>query len=96
MRRSAEVYPYRKPISSSKRNAWPQGKAGSIRKTFPVFGKPGPNSLVGVVWIALSKPHYGIHGTSSPDTFGYASSHCCVRLTNCPSRTDAAVSAPMM
>lgn len=44
--------------------------------------QPGPNSPVGVVWIALSKPHYGIHGTGSPDTIGYASSHGCVRLTN--------------
>jgi lipoprotein-anchoring transpeptidase ErfK/SrfK len=44
--------------------------------------KPGPNSPVGVVWIALSKPHFGIHGTGSPDTIGYASSHGCVRLTN--------------
>jgi lipoprotein-anchoring transpeptidase ErfK/SrfK len=42
----------------------------------------GPNSPVGVVWMALSKPHYGIHGTSSPETIGYANSHGCVRLTN--------------
>lgn len=44
--------------------------------------KPGPNSPVGVVWIALSKAHYGIHGTKDPDAIGYASSHGCVRLTN--------------
>jgi lipoprotein-anchoring transpeptidase ErfK/SrfK len=43
---------------------------------------PGPNSPVGVVWIALSKPHYGIHGTKDPEAIGYASSHGCVRLTN--------------
>lgn len=43
---------------------------------------PGPNSPVGVVWIALSRAHYGIHGTSDPDSIGYASSHGCVRLTN--------------
>jgi hypothetical protein len=43
---------------------------------------PGPNSPVGVVWIALSKPHFGVHGTSDPDSIGYASSHGCVRLTN--------------
>lgn len=42
----------------------------------------GPNSPVGTVWMGLSKPHYGIHGTSSPETIGYASSHGCVRLTN--------------
>jgi lipoprotein-anchoring transpeptidase ErfK/SrfK len=43
---------------------------------------PGPNSPVGVVWMSLSKPHYGIHGTNSPETIGYANSHGCVRLTN--------------
>ncbi|MDQ3283703.1 MAG: L,D-transpeptidase [Acidobacteriota bacterium] len=43
---------------------------------------PGPNSPVGVVWVALSKPHFGIHGTSDPDSIGYASSHGCVRLAN--------------
>lgn len=43
---------------------------------------PGPNSPVGVVWIALSKRHYGIHGTSDPESIGYASSHGCIRLTN--------------
>lgn len=43
---------------------------------------PGPNGAVGVVWIDLSKPHYGIHGTSEPQTIGRAESHGCVRLTN--------------
>lgn len=43
---------------------------------------PGPNSPVGAVWIALSKPTFGIHGTNAPETIGYASSNGCVRLTN--------------
>jgi lipoprotein-anchoring transpeptidase ErfK/SrfK len=30
----------------------------------------------------LSKPHYGIHGTSAPETIGYATSNGCIRLTN--------------
>lgn len=42
----------------------------------------GPNNAVGVVWMALSAPHYGIHGTNAPETIGYASSAGCVRLTN--------------
>lgn len=42
----------------------------------------GPNSPVGLVWMSLSKPHHGIHGTAVPDTIGYTSSHGCVRLTN--------------
>ena len=44
--------------------------------------KPGPNGPVGVVWIDLSKPHYGIHGTGEPTSIGRAESHGCVRLTN--------------
>jgi lipoprotein-anchoring transpeptidase ErfK/SrfK len=43
---------------------------------------PGPNGPVGSVWIALSKPTYGIHGTPEPDKIGKTSSHGCVRLTN--------------
>ena len=43
---------------------------------------PGPNNAVGTVWMALSKEHYGIHGTRAPETIGYASSAGCVRLTN--------------
>lgn len=43
---------------------------------------PGPNNPVGVVWIDLSKPHYGIHGTPEPSTIGKTQSHGCVRLTN--------------
>jgi len=42
----------------------------------------GPNNAVGVVWMALSVPHYGIHGTNAPETIGYTSSAGCVRLTN--------------
>jgi hypothetical protein len=43
---------------------------------------PGPNNAVGLVWMALSIPHYGIHGTSAPETIGYTTSAGCVRLTN--------------
>ncbi len=43
---------------------------------------PGPNNAVGMVWMTLSAPHYGIHGTKSPETIGYATSAGCVRLTN--------------
>ncbi|MEP1205710.1 MAG: L,D-transpeptidase [Rhizobiaceae bacterium] len=43
---------------------------------------PGPNGPVGSVWIALSKPSYGIHGTPNPRTIGKTSSNGCIRLTN--------------
>jgi lipoprotein-anchoring transpeptidase ErfK/SrfK len=43
---------------------------------------PGPNSPVGVVWIDLTKQHYGIHGTPAPEAIGQSESHGCVRLTN--------------
>ena len=43
---------------------------------------PGPNGPVGLVWIDISKPHYGLHGTPEPGTVGHTTSHGCVRLTN--------------
>ncbi|MEN3336645.1 MAG: hypothetical protein V7647_321 [Acidobacteriota bacterium] len=43
---------------------------------------PGPNNPVGLVWIDISKEHYGIHGTPVPETIGRTESHGCVRLTN--------------
>lgn len=44
--------------------------------------KPGPNNPVGVVWIDLNAPGYGIHGSPDPEKIGKTASHGCVRLTN--------------
>lgn len=59
-------------------NVGGDAKAGSEKALLP----PGPNGPVGVVWIDLTKEHYGIHGTPKPETIGRAESHGCVRLTN--------------
>ena len=48
---------------------------------------PGPNNAVGVVWMALSKEHFGIHGTAYPETIGHTASAGCVRLTNWDAQT---------
>jgi lipoprotein-anchoring transpeptidase ErfK/SrfK len=44
--------------------------------------KPGPNNPVGVAWIGLDKPGYGIHGTPAPEQIGRTESHGCFRLAN--------------
>jgi lipoprotein-anchoring transpeptidase ErfK/SrfK len=44
--------------------------------------QPGPNNPVGVVWIDLTAPSYGIHGTPNPEKIGKTESHGCIRLTN--------------
>jgi lipoprotein-anchoring transpeptidase ErfK/SrfK len=49
----------------------------------------GPNNPVGVVWIDISKEHYGIHGTPEPERIGKTTSHGCVRLTNWDATTVA-------
>jgi lipoprotein-anchoring transpeptidase ErfK/SrfK len=43
---------------------------------------PGPNNPVGVVWIGLNLPGYGIHGTPEPENVGRTESHGCFRLAN--------------
>lgn len=55
---------------------------------------PGPNGPVGSIWIALSKPTYGIHGTPDPSKIGKTESHGCVRLTNWDARELARMVKP--
>ena len=42
----------------------------------------GPNNPVGVVWMGINVPHYGIHGTPEAGEIGHSQSHGCVRMTN--------------
>ncbi len=48
---------------------------------------PGPNNPVGVAWIGLDRPGYGIHGTPLPENVGRTESHGCFRLANWDART---------
>jgi lipoprotein-anchoring transpeptidase ErfK/SrfK len=57
-----------------------------VKATKPFTINPGPNNPVGVVWIALSIPSYGIHGTPNPSQVSKTESHGCVRLTNWDAR----------
>ncbi len=43
---------------------------------------PGPNNPVGNMWLGLSKPHWGIHGTPSPSRVGHEETNGCIHLTN--------------
>ncbi len=43
---------------------------------------PGPNNPVGVAWVGLDRPGYGIHGTPVPEQVGRTESHGCFRLAN--------------
>lgn len=67
-------------------------EAGDSRAILPA----GPNNPVGVVWIDLSKPHYGIHGTPEPSNVGKTASHGCIRLTNWSAREVAQAVKPGM
>ena len=61
---------------------WPEVKGISRTLTIP----PGPRNPVGVCWIGLSLPGYGIHGTPAPELIGKTGSHGCFRLTNWDAR----------
>ncbi|WP_248924132.1 L,D-transpeptidase [Paenibacillus hamazuiensis] len=41
-----------------------------------------PGGPFGVLWMGLSKPHYGIHGTNDPSSIGRNVSHGCIRMYN--------------
>ena len=52
------------------------------RKATKYVFPEGPNCPVGVAWMGLSLPGYGIHGTPRPESIGNAESHGCFRLAN--------------
>ena len=54
----------------------------------------GPNGPVGSMWIDLSEPTYGIHGTPEPELIDKVASNGCVRLTNWDAEELAAMTAP--
>lgn len=70
-------------ITSMPNFRWDEGVLNRGVRTDQFFLlPPGPNNPVGVIWIALSKPGIGMHGTNTPSTIGRAASHGCMRLAN--------------
>ncbi|MHA0857521.1 L,D-transpeptidase [Paenibacillus sp. CMAA1364] len=50
---------------------------------FTIINKQlNPGGPFGVLWMGLSKPHYGIHGTNDPSSIGKDVSHGCIRMYN--------------
>jgi lipoprotein-anchoring transpeptidase ErfK/SrfK len=72
-----QTFIYNPPFHYNPALFW-DAKPGQTKTTLP----PGPNGPVGVAWLDLNIPHYGIHGTAEPSTIGRAESHGCIRLTN--------------
>ncbi len=62
-------------------DVFPESEEGRLLKTKLVL-PPGPNNPVGVAWIGLDKPGYGMHGTPNPEQVGRTESHGCFRLAN--------------
>ena len=56
----------------------PEGQTLTNKLIIP----PGPNNPVGIAWIGLDKPGYGIHGTPIPEKVGRTESLGCFRLAN--------------
>ncbi|MGC5777226.1 L,D-transpeptidase family protein [Methylobacterium sp. NFXW15] len=59
-------------------------KGVKTKRAFSI--RPGPNNPVGLVWIDLAIPSYGIHGTPEPERVSKTESHGCIRLTNWSAR----------
>jgi lipoprotein-anchoring transpeptidase ErfK/SrfK len=57
---------------------------------------PGPNNPVGVLWMGLSKKHYGIHGTPDPARVGHSETNGCIHLTNWDARKLSAIASAGM
>ncbi|MBR1922020.1 MAG: L,D-transpeptidase [Kiritimatiellae bacterium] len=67
--------------------AWPNytytpDSAPKGRKAQRHVWPSGENCPVGVAWLGLNLPGYGIHGTPRPESIGFTGSHGCFRLAN--------------
>jgi lipoprotein-anchoring transpeptidase ErfK/SrfK len=58
--------------------SWPE--VHNVARTLLI--PPGPRNPVGLYWIGLNLPGYGIHGTPIPENIGKTGSHGCFRLAN--------------
>jgi L,D-transpeptidase catalytic domain/Putative peptidoglycan binding domain len=74
----ATTYAFLPPFHYQPSLFWDAKDKGAPEQTIPA----GPNGPVGVAWLDLTKEHYGIHGTPSPETIGRAESHGCIRMSN--------------
>ncbi len=70
------------PVYAFNPKMWPE--VHSVKHTLRI--PPGPRNPVGVCWIDLSLPGYGIHGTPTPELIGKTGSHGCIRLANWDAR----------
>ena len=61
---------------------WYKATVGEDKDKQVYMLPPGPNNPVGVVWMGLSKPSYGLHGSPVPEGISRQASHGCIRLTN--------------
>jgi lipoprotein-anchoring transpeptidase ErfK/SrfK len=51
--------------------------------TYRIINKqPNPGGPFGAMWMGLSRPHYGIHGTNNPASIGGLVSRGCIRMYN--------------
>ena len=66
------------PTYLFKPTMWPE--IHNVKRTLTI--PSGPRNPVGLCWIGLSLPGYGIHGTPNPELIGKTGSHGCIRLTN--------------
>jgi len=57
---------------------WPEVK--NVDRVLKI--PPGPRNPVGLAWIGLDIPGYGIHGNPKPELIGKTGSHGCFRMTN--------------
>jgi hypothetical protein len=72
----------------------PQFHWKDVKSSRKLTIRAGPNNPVGLVWIDLNAPSYGIHGAPEPENIGKTESHGCIRLTNWDAVELAAMAFP--
>jgi lipoprotein-anchoring transpeptidase ErfK/SrfK len=78
------------PVATGINNCTPVGTFKIVNKAVdPVWYSQdavvpagSPKNILGSRWMGISKPHYGIHGSTDPSSIGRQSTAGCVRMNN--------------
>lgn len=78
------------PVATGRDNSTPTGefyiKNKSVHPDWYKDGKKipagSPENILGTRWMGFDLPHYGIHGTTLPETIGKQASDGCIRMLN--------------
>lgn len=80
--RRLQLFQDRKPIRNYPVGVGKHATPTPLGRYTIINKRPNPGGPFGAMWLGLSVPRYGIHGTNNPKSIGNLVSKGCIRMHN--------------